>query len=241
MVPEATSTRPRPAARARRALLSAWATAAPSQSLRPAWRVFLWSRVAILVVAVYAGLAVGPGGLPGRNAERFDAPALTKPLGGLGDAVLSPLAHWDAVWYLSIADSGYGDTHSPRAAFFPLYPLLARGLGEVAGGSRGAVLVASYAVALAAFLAALVLLHRLAALELGRRVADCTLLLLCAFPASFFFGAPYSESLFLLASVGAFLAARKGSWAWAGVAAAAASGTRSAGVLLLVPLVILYL
>jgi hypothetical protein len=209
--------------------------------LRPAWRAFLWSRLAILVVAIYAGLAVGPGGLPARNAERFDLPALTQPLGGLGDAVLSPLAHWDAVWYLSIADSGYGEADSPRVAFFPLYPLLVRGVGELGGGSRGALLVASYVVALAAFFLALVLLHRLATLELGRRVAGRTLLLLCAFPASLFFGAPYSESLFLLASVGAFLAAREGSWAWAGVAAAAASGTRSAGLLLLVPLAILYL
>jgi hypothetical protein len=41
--------------------------------------------------------------------------------------------------------------------------------------------------------------------------------------------------------VGAFLAARTGHWAWAGTAAGAASATRSAGVLLLVPLAILYL
>jgi hypothetical protein len=214
---------------------------AASDSLRAAWRAFLWSRVAILAVAVYAALMVGSGGLAGRNADRFDAPALTHPLGGLGDTLLSPLAHWDAVWYLTIADSGYGGADSPRVAFFPLYPLLVRGVGELGGGSRGALLAASYAVALAALLAALYLLHRLVVLELGRRVAGTTLLLLCAFPASFFLGAPYSESLFLLASVGALYSARTGAWAWAGVAAAAASGTRSAGVLLLVPLAILYL
>ena len=241
MSPEATSKRAGRASRSRGALRARAAALTSSESLRPAWRAVLWCRVAILLVAVYAGLVVGPGGVPGRTAERFDAPALTHPLGGVGDAVLSPLAHWDAVWYLSIAGSGYGATDSPRTAFFPLYPLLTRGLGELGGGSPGALLVASYAVALAAFLAALVLLHRLAVLELGRRVAGGTLLLLCVFPATLFFGAPYSESLFLLASVAAFLAARRGAWAWAGVAAAAASGTRSAGVLLLVPLVILYL
>lgn len=212
-----------------------------SESARAAWRAFLVTRLAICAVAVYAALAVGAGEIPERNAERFDVPALTHPFGGPGDTLLSPLARWDAVWYLTIANSGYGDADGPRSAFFPLYPLLARGLGELGGGTPGAVLVASYLVALAALLGALVLLHRLVALELGRRFAGPTLLLLCAFPAALVLGAPYSESVFLLASVGAFYAARTGAWAWAGLAAAAASGTRSAGVLLIVPLLILYL
>jgi hypothetical protein len=64
--------------------------------------------------------------------------------------------------------------------------------------------------------------------------------LVALFPGALFFGVPYSESLFLLVSVGAFYAARTGRWAWAGALAAAASATRSAGVLLLVPLAILY-
>ena len=234
MAPEATST-------VRTGLRAGASALTSSESLRAAWRAFLWSRLAILAVGVYAGLVVGSGGVPGRNAERFDAPALTHPLGGLGDTLLSPLARWDAVWYLGIADTGYGAGDTPRVAFFPLYPLLVRGLGAAGGGSPGALLIASYAVALAALLGALVLLHRLVALELGRRLAGPTLLVLCTFPASLFLGAPYSESLFLLASVGAVYAARTGAWAWAGVAAAAASGTRSAGALVLVPLMILYL
>lgn len=212
-----------------------------SEPVRVAWRAFLWSRLAILAVAVSAALTAGGSGSTQVRADRYDAPALTHPLGGFGDVVLSPLARWDAVWYLSIADSGYGDADSPRTAFFPLYPLLARGLGELGGGSRGAVLIASYAVSLAALLVALALLYRLTALEIGRRAAGPTVLLLCAFPASLFLGAPYSESLFLLASVGAFLAARTGRWAWAGAAGAAAGATRSAGVLLLIPLLLLYL
>ena len=215
----------------------AWA----SESLRAAWRTFVWSRLAILAVAAFAALSAGQGGVGAANAERFDEPALTRPLGGVGDALASPLAHWDAVWYLGIAESGYPSADSPRVAFFPLYPLLTRASAEAGGGSRGALLLAGYAVSLAALLGALVLLYRLVALELGRRLGAPTLLLLCAFPASLFLGAPYSESLFLLASVGAFYAARTGRWAWAGAAAAAASGTRSAGVLLLLPLVLIYL
>ena len=167
-------------------------------------------------------------------------PALTHPFGGLGDLLFSPLARWDSVWYLSIANLGYGGDDSPRTAFFPLFPLLSRGVGELGGGSEAAVLIGSYLVALTALAVALYLLHRLTELELGARAAGPAVLLLCVFPASLFLGAPYSESLFLAASIGAFYAARTGHWAAAGAAAAAASATRSAGVLLLLPLAILY-
>jgi hypothetical protein len=221
-----------------RPLAGLLARARASEAVRAAWRAFAWSRLAILAVAVFAALSAGVAAE--RNAGKFDIPAVTSPLGGFGDLIASPLAHWDAVWYLSIAGEGYDGADSPRHAFFPLYPLLARGVAELGGGGAAAILLAAYAVSLAAFFAALVLLHRLTALELGRRAAWPTLLLLCVFPASLYFGAPYSESLFLLCSVGAFYAARTGSWAWAGVAAAGASATRSAGVLLLLPLAFLY-
>jgi hypothetical protein len=216
-------------------------SAPASEALRAAWAPFWLTRGAIALVAVFAALSFGPdqGGLAARNAASFDEPALTHPLGGVGDLALAPLARWDAVWYLRIADSGYGEAR-PRVAFFPLYPLLVRGAGELGGGSPGARLIAAYLISLAAFLAALALLHRLVALELGRRFAAPALLLLAVFPASLYFGAPYSESLFLLASVGAFYAARTGGWAWAGVAAAAAAATRSAGILLLVPLALMW-
>ena len=189
-------------------------------------------------MAIFAALSFGPasGGLARENADKFDAPALTH---AIADPVLAPLARWDSVWYLTIADSGYGDS-TARAAFFPLYPLLIRAVGTVFGGSHAALLVAAFLVSLAAFVAALVLLYRLTELELGRRLARPTLLLLAVFPAAVYFGAPYSESLFLLLAVGAFYAARTDRWAWAGVCAGLASATRSAGLLLVLPLVLIW-
>ena len=231
-----------PAARPSRggaAIAEVWTRARSSTAVRDALRSFAWSRLAVLAVAVFAALSMGPG--EGRNATVFDKPLVTAPLGGAADIVAAPLARWDAVWYLTIANDGYEGADSPRHAFFPLYPLLTRGLAAVAGGGAGAVLLAAYAIALLAFLAALVLLHRLTEIELGRRAAWPALLLLCVFPASLYFGAPYSESLFLLCSVGAFYAARTDRWALAGLAAAGASATRSAGVLLIVPLLVMYL
>jgi Mannosyltransferase (PIG-V) len=209
-----------------------------SEAFRAAVRIGLSSRMAVLLVAIFAALSFGPasGGLARENADKFDEPALTH---AIADPVLAPLARWDSVWYLTIADSGYGGS-TARAAFFPLYPLLVRAVGTVFGGSHAALLVAAFLVSLAAFVAALVLLYRLTELELGRRLARPTLLLLAVFPAAVYFGAPYSESLFLLLAVGAFYAARTGRWAWAGACAGLASATRSAGLLLLIPLVLIW-
>ena len=187
-------------------------------------------------MALFTSLRLGADG--SANAAKFDDESLTHPLGAFGDILFSPLARWDSVWYLGIAHDGYDG--GADAAFFPLYPLLVRTL-VLPHPSEAALIVAAYVVSLACFAGALYLLERLAELELGKPVAGATVWLIALFPASLFFGAPYSESLFLLVSVGAFFAARTGRWAWAGVLAAAATSTRSAGLVLLVPLLLLWL
>jgi hypothetical protein len=187
-------------------------------------------------VAVVAATQMDSSGR--ENEGKFDDESLTHPFGGVPDDLLSPLARWDATWFLEIARDGYDG--GLDAAFFPLYPLLVRAL-VFPFPSEGALLVSAYVVSLACFSGALWLLHRLVELELGRPVATASVWLLALFPAAVYFGAPYSESLFLLASVGAFYAARTGRWAWAGALAGAASATRSAGLVLLVPLAILWL
>jgi hypothetical protein len=194
------------------------------------------SRLLVYAVALFASMRLGADGTA--NAAKFDDESLTHPLGAFGDVLFSPLARWDSVWYLGIAHDGYDG--GADTAFFPLYPLLVRTL-VLPHPSEAALIFAAYVVSLACFAGALYLLERLAELELGRTVAGTTVWLVALFPASLFFGAPYSESLFLLVSVGAFYAARKDSWAWAGALAAAATATRSAGIVLLVPLVLLWL
>ena len=104
----------------------------------------------------------------GRAADTagFDPSGLTAPFGYFGNLLVAPFARWDSVWYLAIAHGGYA--HQPaRTAFFPLYPLVLRGLGVVIGSD----LIAGLLVSLACFALALVLLYRLVALELdqGRR------------------------------------------------------------------------
>ncbi len=192
----------------------------------------LWSRGLVFVVAV---LAVAIFGVDAGNQRNFDVPALTHPFGGSINSLLSPLARWDSTWYLGIAHSGY---EGASTAFFPLYPMLVRALAVV--NAPGALLVSAYAISIVSLLGALYLMHKLVELEFGAEVASRSLLLLCVFPGALWFGAPYSESLFLLLSVATFYFARTGRWALAGGAAALASATRSAGLVLVVPLVVLW-
>src|SRR4051812_25726459 len=215
---------------------------ARAEALRSAVLTVVSTRLLVLVVAV---AAVAIFGVHAGNEASFDRPGLTHPFGGLADTLLSPLARWDSAWYLDIAHSGYA---GPSSAFFPLYPVLVRGFALVS--SPGALLVAAYAVSLAALVGALYLMHRLVTLELRSRevarerssseVARDAVLMIALFPGALWLGAPYSESLFLLLSVGAFYAARTDRWAWAGGCAALASATRSAGIVLLVPLALLW-
>lgn len=214
-------------------------------SVGAAWSAFWPSRLAVFGVAIWVTVAdLVPNGQP-------DYPSLSHPFGGwpatgLLDLVFAPLAKWDALHYLSIAFDGYAATESGitpggmRPAFFPLFPGAVRLLSGF-GASPGLVLIMAYAISLACFLVALVLLHRLTAIELGERYGRPALLLLAFFPTAFFFGIPYTESLFLLLAVAAFLAARTGRWGVAGVVLALASATRVPGLLLVIPVALLYL
>lgn len=132
---------------------------------------------------------------------------------------------FDALWFLRIADGGYrlGDG---SAAFFPLYPLVTRGLSFVMGGHPFA---AATLVSNAAFFGGLIVTYLLTGTELSERAARTTILLMCLFPTAHFFLMPYSESLFFLLVVTAFWGARRGRWAVAGAAGTLAALTRSVG------------
>ncbi|MEY2535073.1 MAG: hypothetical protein QOF29_2983, partial [bacterium] len=198
-----------------------------------AWRALVVSR---LLVWVTGAAAFALWGLSHR-ADSFDPGGVTHPFGAAGDALAAPLARWDSVWYLAIANDGYPADDPRRAAFFPLYPLLVRAAGVVVGEP----IVAGVLVSLGCFAVALVLLHRLTELELGRPAARATVWALALFPGAVFFSAVYSEALFLALSVGSVYAARTGRWGWAGALGALGAATRSAGVLLVVPLALLWL
>jgi hypothetical protein len=199
--------------------------------VRAAWQALWPSRLVVLVAGV-AG--VHSFGLV-RGSASFDPARLTAPFGFLGNLLVSPFARWDSVWYLTIAHSGYGHELA-RTEFFPLYPLLMRWVGVVLRSD----LVAGIVISCLAFGVALVLLYRLAALELGAQAARACVLLLAFSPMAWAFSAVYTESLFLALSLGCILRARAGSWGWAAVLGALAAATRAEGLTLVVPLTFMF-
>jgi hypothetical protein len=227
---QAAALRPVPHTRARvraRAVPRVGAAAADSAAALVASRLLVW--------VTGAGAAALWGLSP--RVTIFDPGSVTRPFGPLGNALAAPLARWDSVWYLAIANDGYPADDARRAAFFPLYPMLVRAGHAVVGSS----IVAGALVSLACFAAALVVLHRLTEIELGAPAARAAVWALALFPGAVFFTSVYSEALYLALSVGCIYAARTGRWAWAGGLGALGAATRSAGVLLVVPLLVMWL
>jgi hypothetical protein len=187
-----------------------------------------------LVTSRLLVVLAGAGGVLTGSAARPWGPANIG-LGSVGNVLAGSAVRFDAKWYLAIAGQGYGAGRTGSRAFLPLYPELIRVLGYVVGSD----VVAGVTISLVSFAAALVLLHRLAELELGPRAADATVLLLAFAPLSFFFSAVYTESLFLLLSVGAIYAARRERWVIACGLAGLATLTRTTGIALIVPLALM--
>lgn len=174
-----------------------------------------------------------------QHADSAPYRQLPPPLEGLANLIVEPLRHWDGLWYRLIANEGYGGgTETARAAFWPLFPWL-MDLGNQLTGWPPEVV--GYLISNLAFAAGLILLYRLVSLDFDQAVARRTLWALALFPTALFFTAVYTESLFLVLVVGALLAARQGQWLVAGGVGALAALTRSYGVLLGLPfLVLLY-
>ncbi len=184
--------------------------------------VFLASRILLLLAAIAAEYFIV------RN------PALTS---GDGAPILRSLTSWDGWYYLGIVRDGYhaqpiaGEYRD--VAFLPLYPLLIRGLSLPWPAVSGLVAVL---ISNLSFLLALHLLVRLGQRHIGLRRARTAAMLLAVYPFASAFGMAYTESLFLVFVLGAFLAAENDRRLWAGLLLGLAVLTRLQGIVLLLPL-----
>jgi Gpi18-like mannosyltransferase len=137
---------------------------------------------------------------------------------------------WDALHYLKIAKNGYTDVGDDRylLVFYPLYPALVACFDFFTGDS----VLSGFIVSGIASVVLAVCFRELVRLDFPERVAQASVLFLLIFPTSFFLHIPYTESLFLALTVGAFLAARKRRWLIAGVLGLFACVTRVNGLIL---------
>jgi hypothetical protein len=151
-------------------------------------------------------------------------------------------ARWDSGWFYGVARDGYRFVEGGRSnlAFFPVYPMLMRHLGRLMGGAQSDYFIAGVIVSWSAFVAAAVVIYKLAALELrGQGEPRRTVLYLAVFPFAFFFGVVYAESVFLLATMLTFYAMRRSRWLLAAASGAVATATRANGVFMLPALAVL--
>jgi Gpi18-like mannosyltransferase len=139
-------------------------------------------------------------------------------------------ANFDGEHYLAIAQNGYGFAEQ---AFFPLFPIILGFLGKLFGGTLTAYNFAGILVSNISFLAAILGLYRLIRLDFSEKVSKLVIILLLLFPTSFYFGAVYTESLFLALIIWSFYFARKQRWFMASFLGMFASATRVIGILLL--------
>ncbi len=216
-------------------------------AVRDSWRALWMSRLLVWAAGVGTILAFGFG--PVRGA--FNPPGITRGFGRLGDLLAAPAARWDSAWYLVIAHYGYrpdlGVYTASRTAFFPALPDGHQGdlLARHAAGPRGrpALLRCARGGAVRDPQAH----HSRAVRARGRRdgraqsAARLAVMLTAFAPMAFFLSAVYSESLYLALSVGVFWSARNGRWLWVGLLGALAAATRSTGLVLLLPALVIYL
>lgn len=155
---------------------------------------------------------------------------------------------WDTEHYTTIAHWGYDGAPdvgqlAPLEAFFPGYPLAIKLIHFLTPMNY---LVSGLAISLVASAVAINALARIAALEakpgtVAEALAERTVLLYVLAPPAIFLAAAYTEALFLAFALPAWLAAKKGRWASAGVLAACASGVRITGVFVAVALIVEFL
>lgn len=145
-------------------------------------------------------------------------------------------ARWDALWYVRVAELGYGyevrpangDVHS-NLAFFPLLPWLER---LVAAVSPLSYADGGFLVSLVSSLAAAWGIFAVADHVYGRRAGVCAVLLWAVLPVGIVQSMAYSESLFTALAAWSLYAVLTGRWVTAGTLALFAGLTRPVGLAL---------
>jgi hypothetical protein len=198
--------------------------------VRTAAAAVVGTRPAILFVGYLAVLMIGYA--PGTDPPRQ-----------LRNELLNLPARWDANWYLGIVTEGYhyesGQAGQQSIAFFPAYPMLVRGVGRLFGGEITGYMAAGLTISLVAFFGALVYLYGLARDTLSDDEAKFALWLVAAYPFAIFFGAVYTESLFLLGMTATFYHFSRAECGRATLWGVVVGLTKTNGFVLSIPLAVL--
>ncbi|MFF5293450.1 mannosyltransferase family protein [Paractinoplanes globisporus] len=141
---------------------------------------------------------------------------------------------WDAGWFLRVAVNGYphgytydvnGQLQGNELAFFPLYPMLIRGVAALGMSPQTAAIGVSWVASIGAAIA----LHLLGTSLYGKRAGWALVAICCSAPVSVVLSMAYSEALFLALVAGMLVAAHRQVWWVAGLLGLGAALTRPTG------------
>ena len=154
-----------------------------------------------------------------------------------GPSWLRGWAQWDSGWYYRIAHDGYSfaGRHQSTVAFFPVYPLVMRGVDVVLHSTyvsgilvtfvSGAVLVGLFAAWLRP--------------RMSRQAAWTGLAVFLLYPYAFYvYGVVYADALFIATVIGAFLLLEADRPVLAGLVGALSTAARPVGIVLVVALAV---
>ncbi|HEY5664691.1 MAG TPA: glycosyltransferase family 39 protein [Ilumatobacter sp.] len=203
--------------------------------------VYLLSRACVLAgAAVVAAELRVDANLATERRLPFGDPHSTPAAGSAVRPMIDVLTSWDGLWYMDVVRSGYPRQVPPdityhvdeaRAAFFPLFPLLARWFDAICpGGDSVAALVMNTLLGLIAVVLVSLIAQRL----YGPAVARTTATLVALFPGSFVLSFAYSEALMLVLAAACLLMLLDREWVAAGLFAALATATRPNALALVV-------
>ncbi|MBL8924551.1 MAG: hypothetical protein JNJ54_37220 [Myxococcaceae bacterium] len=146
------------------------------------------------------------------------------------------LSRWDSGWYGGIADNGYWLTPGQQSpvAYFPLYPLIIRAVAWL-GVNRW---IAGSLVSLVAGVSALLVFHRWLTRVAPAQAATAWLVLVSYPYACYLYGVVYSDALFLLLVVSAFVSLEEDRPLLAAVFGALATACRPVAPALVLGLVV---
>jgi hypothetical protein len=155
-----------------------------------------------------------------------------------GPAWLDAWFQGDSGWYHGIAELGYSYTPGQQStiAFFPVYPLLVRVLGEILGGDFS---TAAGLVTLVCAAGAVMLFADWVRSRVPPRTAVVAVAVLLFYPYSFFlYGSGYSDASFLLTALGSFALLERRHYVLAGLVGVLATAGRPVGIAVAVGLIV---
>lgn len=192
--------------------------------LRKAFFLFIVWRIALLLITAFGLNTIPHITHPGWELNRINP----------GVEYWIHWANWDGGMYMTIAKEGYQIFHT---VFFPLYPLLIKIVSLI--GLE--VFWAGFIISQVCTVLLIYFFYKLLRLDFNQQKSELIVILLLAFPTSFYLGAVYTESLFLLLAVSAIYFARIKKWYISALLVGLSMVTRNVGFAVLAAVVLEYL